>query len=211
MNSPTSGSLEPRKAPVQKRSKATVEAILEATVQVLLRDGAEKLTTRRIAERAGVSVGTLYQYAPSKEALLYALVSRHLDLTASAVEQACRTSHGRTLMQCSDAFVTAYVDAKAADPEVSRALYHATSRFDMTELVDAAFGRLYNAAHALLDGANDAVIKDIDHVVFSWVAIVAGGTRQIIEGADTVERFPAFRCQLVKICRAYLETVRIRE
>jgi AcrR family transcriptional regulator len=56
---------EPRKTPVQARSTVTVQAISEATIQVLLSHGAERLTTTRVAERAGVSVGTLYQYYPN--------------------------------------------------------------------------------------------------------------------------------------------------
>jgi AcrR family transcriptional regulator len=67
-------SLEPRKTPVQARSTATVEAIFEATIQVLLEVGADLLTTTRVAERAGVSVGTLYQYFPNKDSLLFAVV-----------------------------------------------------------------------------------------------------------------------------------------
>src|SRR5215813_6624914 len=57
---------EPRKTPIQARSAVTVEAISEATIQVLLSHG-ERLTTTRIAERAGVSVETLYQYYPNKQ------------------------------------------------------------------------------------------------------------------------------------------------
>src|SRR5579862_5736285 len=63
---------EPRKTPIQARSAVTVEAISEATIQVLLSHGTERLTTTRIAERAGVSVGTLYQYYPNKQSLLFA-------------------------------------------------------------------------------------------------------------------------------------------
>lgn len=62
-----------RKQPVQERSRATVEAVLEATLQVLLREGLAGLTTTRVAERAGVSVGTLYQYFPDKQSLVMAL------------------------------------------------------------------------------------------------------------------------------------------
>ncbi len=58
--------------PRQARSQATVDAIFEATIQVLLKDGLPRLTTIRVAERAGASVGTLYQYYSHKEALLFA-------------------------------------------------------------------------------------------------------------------------------------------
>jgi AcrR family transcriptional regulator len=66
MNTKPQITLEPRKTPVQERSTVTVEAIYEATFQVLLAVGPDRLTTTRVAERAGVSVGTLYQYFPNK-------------------------------------------------------------------------------------------------------------------------------------------------
>ena len=70
--------LDPRKTPVQARSTATVDAILSATTQVLLSEGQERLTTTRVAYRAGVSVGTLYQYFPNKQTLLRAVLERHV-------------------------------------------------------------------------------------------------------------------------------------
>jgi len=80
--------LEPRKSPVQARSTASVESILEATIQVLLSVGKERLTTTRVAHRAGVSVGTQYQYFPNKSALLQAARRRHLESVASGLEHA---------------------------------------------------------------------------------------------------------------------------
>ena len=72
----------------------TVEAISEATIQVLLAVGLGRLTTTRVAERAGVSVGTLYQYYPNKQALLYAVLKVHSIKVAEAVEGACRANRG---------------------------------------------------------------------------------------------------------------------
>jgi AcrR family transcriptional regulator len=69
----------PRKAPRQERSRLTVEALLDAAAQVFERHGYAAGTTNRIAERAGVSIGSLYQYYPNKDAILVALVQRHLD------------------------------------------------------------------------------------------------------------------------------------
>ena len=70
--------LEPRKMPRQRRAQATVEDVLAAAAQVFEALGYAAGTTNRIAERAGVSIGTLYQYFPSKEALAVALLERHL-------------------------------------------------------------------------------------------------------------------------------------
>src|SRR5665213_2578909 len=68
----------PRKEPRQVRSLATVEAILLATARILTRDGYDHASTNKIADEAGVSVGSLYQYFPSKESLVAALIDRHL-------------------------------------------------------------------------------------------------------------------------------------
>jgi len=64
-----------RKAPKQARSAELVSAILEAAVQVLAKEGAQRFTTARVAEKAGVSVGSLYQYFPNKAAILFRLQS----------------------------------------------------------------------------------------------------------------------------------------
>ena len=115
--------LEPRKSPVQARSAASVEAILEATIQVLLNVGKERLTTTRVALRAGVSVGTLYQYFPNKSALLQAALKRHLDEVAETVERVCREQRANTLSQMAAALISAFLAAKMRDTKTSVALY----------------------------------------------------------------------------------------
>jgi AcrR family transcriptional regulator len=74
-----------RKSPRQARAGATIEAIIEAAAQVLQQEGEEGLTTAKIADRAGVSIGSLYQYFPNKEAVLLALVRRERDLIGERV------------------------------------------------------------------------------------------------------------------------------
>ena len=79
--------LLPRKRPVQARSRRTVEWILEGAARVFRREGWDA-TTNRIAEAAGVSVGTLYEYFPNKEALLWALASRHVEVAEREIDAA---------------------------------------------------------------------------------------------------------------------------
>lgn len=74
----TNRRVTPRKRPAQGRSKATVEAIVQATARVLLKDGYEACTTNRVAETAGVSIGSVYQYFPNKESLVVAVMEGHL-------------------------------------------------------------------------------------------------------------------------------------
>jgi AcrR family transcriptional regulator len=66
-----------RKSASQERSRATVDALVEATARILVKEGFDKASTNRIAEVAGVSIGSLYQYFPSKEALVVAVIERH--------------------------------------------------------------------------------------------------------------------------------------
>ena len=88
--STAAASLKPRKSPVQARSAVTVEALHIATIQVLTQEGLSRCTTTRVAERAGMSVGSLYQYYPNRDALLAAVLKKHLDSVAGAVDRACR-------------------------------------------------------------------------------------------------------------------------
>jgi len=72
-------SIERRKEPVQRRARETVDAILTATERIVREHDFERVTTNEIARLAGVSVGSLYQYFPSKEALVTALIERHME------------------------------------------------------------------------------------------------------------------------------------
>lgn len=74
-----------RKNPRQARAAATIEAIIEAAAQVLRKEGEEALTTAKIAERAGVSIGSIYQYFPNKDAILLALIRKEREAIAADV------------------------------------------------------------------------------------------------------------------------------
>src|SRR5688572_26828094 len=121
MARPSAAVLEPRKTPRQARSAATVEAIHTAAIQVLLAEGVARLTTTRVAERAGVSVGTMYQYFPHKEALLFALVRQKLEEIAAAMEAASAGLAGKPLEAIADGLAQAWLEAKTEDIVGSRA------------------------------------------------------------------------------------------
>jgi AcrR family transcriptional regulator len=76
-------SAEPRKLPRQQRSAETVERILSAAARIFDERGYRGTTTNHVAQQAGVSIGSLYQYFPNKDALLVALAERHVDDVAS--------------------------------------------------------------------------------------------------------------------------------
>jgi AcrR family transcriptional regulator len=70
--------LEPRRRPRQERARATVEAIVAAAAEVIASEGYAAMNTNKVAARAGVSIGSLYQYFPNKQALLVSLLEEHL-------------------------------------------------------------------------------------------------------------------------------------
>src|SRR5215472_17525000 len=127
--------LEPRKTPVQARATVTVESICEATIQVLLSQGAERLTTTRVAERAGVSVGTLYQYFPNKRSLLFATMEDHMNRVAVVVESACEDAHHKPHADMIRQVVEAYVNVKMDRADISMALYKVAPDLGGAELV----------------------------------------------------------------------------
>ena len=87
MARPRKPRISPRKAPTQRRSKQLVADILEAAIRVLKKDGARRFTTIRVAQTAGISVGSLYQYFPNKEAILFRLQADEWEATWAGVRQ----------------------------------------------------------------------------------------------------------------------------
>jgi len=116
--------LEPRKQPVQRRSRATVEDVLTAATQVFEAHGYAAGTTNRIAERAGVSIGTLYQYFPNKEAVAVALLERHLAEGMSRLREwvARCVAQPRGLEDALRIFVDGMIDLHADRPRLQHIL-----------------------------------------------------------------------------------------
>jgi AcrR family transcriptional regulator len=112
--------LSPRKSPRQERSRATVETILQAATDILTRQGAGRLTTNRIAERAGVNIASLYQYFPGKHAILAELRRRHGAERRAAIRQVLIERRGDHLESTLRALVSMGVAAHAVNPALHR-------------------------------------------------------------------------------------------
>ena len=197
--------LAPRKTPLQARATVTLDAIFEATIQVLLTEGLHRLTTTRVAERAGVSVGTMYQYFPHKQALLYALNERYLDRVAQRLEAACKEQHGAALPGMVDALVTAYWAAKTERSDVTRALYRSSVELDNEALIDAFARRMDSATTAMLTNAPDAAYADITLVNTTLLSVIFGTVRNVFERNLSESLQARVRTQLIRMCLSYLE------
>ena len=144
------GVVAPRKQPAQGRSKQTVAAILEATFRVL--DSGDALTTTRVAEVAGVSVGTLYQYFPNSDALINALLADHLEGAISAVEREAAASMGLPRAVAIERVVRAFLAEKAERVDHSRIMNKAfgPGLLDDRPIVRSATKRAYAAVASIL-------------------------------------------------------------
>jgi AcrR family transcriptional regulator len=114
----------PRKKPKQKRSRATVAAILEATAQLLVEGGYHNLSTNRIAETAGVSIGSLYQYFSNKEAVVAAVVEEFADRQFEILVHGIGDLGPDAQMEQSvRELVRSMMEAKRCEPELSKVLF----------------------------------------------------------------------------------------
>jgi AcrR family transcriptional regulator len=195
---------EPRKTPVQARSTVTVEAICEATIQVLLSHGVERLTTTRVAERAGVSVGTLYQYYPNKQSLLFAVVENHMNRVAARVEAACESACHQPLAEMIKDMVEAFVEAKMERPDISAALYQVAGDLGGPALVKRAGQRSRKAVQAMLQTVTDVKFPPEKFAVDIMLAAMAGAMRALLEAGPTPSTVRKSREQLVLLCQSYM-------
>lgn len=130
-----SDALSPRKAPRQRRSAHTVEAILEAAALVLEEEGLDGFNTNAIARRAGASIGTLYQYFPSKDALTLALLLRE---EAKAHAQAAAAAALPSWRDALSAFIDAAARQQLTRPNLARLLDQEEERPDIRAAKDGA-------------------------------------------------------------------------
>lgn len=200
-------SLNPRKKPQQRRSRVTIDTIFEATIQVLLANGLDRITTVQIADRAGVSVGSLYQYFPNKRALLAAVVKRHVGEVVDATIHACKSAHGKTIGEMCATMMTAFVDAKTRRPEVSRALYLPSAAVNADAIVKEEAGRCAQAVHEMLMTATDAKFAPADMVSNFLIASIVGPTKAIIESGGNRASFEKLKLHLTALGVGYLKQV----
>lgn len=199
--------LNPRRRPVQERSRATVEDILAAAAQVFDAVGYAAGTTNRIAERAGVSIGTLYQYFPNKDALAVALLERHVEqgqrMFGELIQHARVQRQG--LRQTLRMFVEAMLDLHADRPRLYHLLLEEVPRPRRVEAkrvqAEAA------AAHAvaeLLGRYADVPRRDLERAAYMAVHTVEDLTHRFITHPAPGLSRSTFAGELVAMIEAYL-------
>jgi AcrR family transcriptional regulator len=163
--------LDPRKLPAQSRSTATVVAVLEAAARILERHGFERYTTNAIAERAGVSIGSFYQYFPNKDAVTVALIERE---TAVLLADIATMPSAKGYEAGLDQIIRSTVANQMRRPKLARLLDFEESRLpirsrngQLDDVLVTALIRVLSQPDAQIDG-------DVEIAAFDVLAIVKG-------------------------------------
>lgn len=202
---PPRSSLLPRKLPTQDRSRATVDAILTGAAQVLVRDGYAGMTTTRVAAVAGVSVGSLYQYFPSKQALARAVVERTSRDLAAAMAAAVAGAAGAPLEGKVVAIVRALLAAKSRKRALVRVLDTEIPRAHGFDIVEEVARGARATVRAIIEvHRGELAIEEPEHAAWLVVAAVEGVVRAA--ALDPARRLddPALERGLVRLVLAYL-------
>jgi AcrR family transcriptional regulator len=191
-----------RKRPLQARAQATVEAVLEATLQVLRKEGMGGLNTTKVAQRAGVSVGTLYQYFPDKQSLVMALTVDYAERIVGAIAAAGRGLTGQPLHVALPAMIEAVVRVKREHLPLTLALREALSAATSDTVMREANRSLLGVVQALLEegvpGLRDSALK-----ARVLISAIEGPISFAMLESPKLLHDEAFTAELVALARGY--------
>jgi AcrR family transcriptional regulator len=205
----TKAHTNPRKRASQERSRLTVEALLEATARILMKEGYDRASTNRIADAAGVSIGSLYQYFPSKEALVAAVIDRHTQGMMEVVRDALLKMAMRPIEEAARELVRVMIDAHRVNPKLHRVLAEQVPRVGRLENIQAIDREAYALVRAYLEAHRDELgIADTDMAAFVCVTAVEALTHAAVVHRHEVlsdERATAFVDEVTALILRYLK------
>jgi AcrR family transcriptional regulator len=191
----------PRKLPQQDRSKVTVEAILTAAAHILTENGYDTASTNRIAERAGVSIGSLYQYFPNKEAIMTALRERHVNEMAAIVESALNQSVHQPLDVALHELVKACVAAHAIDPTLHQVLNEQVPRLNQS----SAEAKIITLLREFLEQRRDQTqLQNLELTVFILERTVESLTHAAVIEHPEFLKESQFEAEMTRLLLSYL-------
>ncbi|HXW41333.1 MAG TPA: TetR/AcrR family transcriptional regulator [Xanthobacteraceae bacterium] len=178
----------PRKSASQDRSRLTVDALLEATARVLMKEGYDRASTNKIAAVAGVSIGSLYQYFPSKEALVAAVIDRHTHEMMRVVRDAVVKVATRPIEVAARELVSVMIDAHRVNPKLHRVLAEQVPRTGRLENVEAMEREACALVRGYIEAHRDELdVADPDAAAFVCVTAVEALTHAaVVRGPESL-------------------------
>jgi AcrR family transcriptional regulator len=155
--------------------------LIEATARILVREGFDKASTNRIAEKAGVSIGSLYQYYPGKEALVAAVIDRHNEQLSETVHSALAEVAELPLEPAVRRLVAVAIEAHRIDPKLHRVLAEQIPRTGRLEKVEAFNRDIYGLFKNYLERhKNELRTADLELAAFVCVTSIEALTHNAV-------------------------------
>ncbi len=195
----------PRKAASQDRSRATVDALLSATARVLVKEGYDRASTNKVAEAAGVSIGSLYQYFPSKEALVAAVIGRHMGEMMEVVRSSLLRVALLPLAEAARELVRVMIDAHRIEPKLHRVLVEQIPRIGNMEHIESIDDEAIALVRAYLEAHRSEVdVVDLDLAAFVAVTSVEALTHAAVLRRPALLDDQRFRDEVASLVVRYL-------
>lgn len=196
----------PRKTAVQSRSLATVETILRATAHILKREGYDALSTNKVAERAGVSVGSLYQYFPNKASLVAALVDRHVEEMFATILAEAPALMALPIDQAVRRYVELMIAAHRVDPALHRVFVEQMPRIGDLARIETVHARGIALAKTVFAHHAHAIRpRDLDLAAFLVVTTIEAVTHAAVIMHPALLESPAFVDEATALVVRYLD------
>lgn len=200
---------KPRKVASQERSRATVDALVEATARILVKEGFDKASTNRIAEVAGVSVGSLYQYFPSKEALVAAVVERHQQEIMQTVRGELAEVLVLPVEKAIRKLVAVALRAHRVDPKLHRVLAEQIPRVSELEKLETFNRDNYALFRTYLESHRDELrVGDLELASFVCMTTIEALTHNAVLHHSKMisdERLEALIDEATRLVTGYLK------
>jgi len=194
-----------RKNASQERSKATVDALLAATARVLVKEGYDHASTNKIAEAAGVSIGSLYQYFPSKEALVAAVIENHINGMIEIVRASAARVALLPIEAAAQELVGVMIEAHRVNPKLHRVLVEQIPRMGKMEHVEAVDDEAIGLVRAYLEAHRDELgVEDLDMAAFLAVGAVEAMTHVAVLRRPELLSDPKFTGEVANLVVRYL-------
>lgn len=194
--------LRPRKKPMQSRSRVTVDAIIEAAGRLFVKNGYANTTTNHIAEFAGVSVGSLYEYFPNKGSILAALLQRQVDNTIRIMRMRLDEVHCQPLDAVVRAIARAGIEAHYRELDLNRLLIAGMTRVAQWRQME----KVSFSVAALMRDALAHLITDpvrLEHAAFTVETVFEALLHRTILFAHRLPAYP-LEAEIAAVLTGYL-------
>lgn len=192
-----------RRAPVQERSRQLVDDVLQAAAQVVAEVGFERASTNKIARRAGVSVGSIYQYFPDKDALMGALIDNRTQRLEKMITRRMMSMMGSPFPETAEAILRTFVEFVEAEPRLMRIMLEQLPHMREGQQFNLIEQRVQQVAKTyLMQYAEELQVEDVDAVSFvSMAAMAILGIRIALDLPRNVSRERAIRSTITMLSR----------